>query len=107
MLNLIDNGTGGRVTVRAQMDENYFVKIPVCWANFLKNEGHSKLEGLHFKEPTKTFTPATAATCIAYDNLSTAIDHYGNYNNLCSMTTATWEACSDLSTTADLQRFKF
>ncbi|NLW07354.1 MAG: hypothetical protein GX039_05180 [Clostridia bacterium] len=60
------------------------------------------MEGLHFKEPTKTLTPAIAATCIAFDNLSTAKDHYGNYNNLCSMIIATLEACSNLSTATDL-----
>ncbi|QGP91896.1 hypothetical protein MGLY_12430 [Neomoorella glycerini] len=62
-------------------------------------------EGLHFKEPVRTLTPATAATCIAGDNLSAATDHYGNYNNLCSTTTATWEARKDLSTFTNLELF--
>jgi hypothetical protein len=63
-------------------------------------------EDLHFKEPTKTLTPAIAAIYVAFDNLTTAKDHYDNYNNLCSMTITTLEACNNLSTTTDLQLFK-
>lgn len=31
-----------------------------------------------------TYATAIMHPCIAYDNLSTAIDHYGTHNDLCS-----------------------
>jgi len=62
-------------------------------------------EGLHFKEPTRTFAPATAATCIAGSNLAAATDHYGNCHNLGSTAITTWEARKDLATLTNLQFF--
>ncbi|MEW6661482.1 MAG: hypothetical protein ACOY9Y_13420 [Bacillota bacterium] len=55
------------------------------------------------KEPVMTFTTAIMHPYIANRKLSSAIDHYRTHDNLCSTITDTLEACSNLSTTANLQ----
>ncbi len=54
-----------------------------------------------------TFAPATTHFCIAHRNLSATIDHYGTHDNLGPTTITTLEACSDLSTTTDLQTLRY
>jgi hypothetical protein len=48
-----------------------------------------------------TFAPATTDFCVAYDNLSTATDHYETYDNLCSTKAATLRATDNLSTASN------
>ncbi|MFZ5688396.1 MAG: hypothetical protein ACOY9Y_09505, partial [Bacillota bacterium] len=55
------------------------------------------------KELIMTFATATMHPYIANRKLSSAIDHYRTHDNLCSTIMDTLEACSNLSTTANLQ----
>jgi len=52
-----------------------------------------------------TYATATTDICTAHNDLSAIIDRYDTRNNLCSTVMATWEACSNLSTAADLEIF--
>jgi len=48
------------------------------------------------------YATAIMNSCIAHDNLSTAADHYGTHNDLCSTIIDTLEAYSNLSTAVNL-----
>ena len=50
-----------------------------------------------------TYATAITHPYIAHDNLSTAADHYGTRNDLCSTIMDILEAYSNLSTAIDLE----
>ncbi len=53
-----------------------------------------------------TYATATTHSCVAQDNLSTAMDHYGTRNDLCSTIMDILEAYNNLSTAIDLKAIK-
>ncbi|OPX90048.1 MAG: hypothetical protein A4E53_01263 [Pelotomaculum sp. PtaB.Bin104] len=72
-------------------------------AAFMKQETFlNQEEGFSFEKPVMTFTTAITNIYAAHDNLSTAINHYDNRNNLCSTIMDTLEAYNDLSTVINL-----